>query len=70
MFARDLDIDPDVNATPVRLELERRGQWLSVDLNYGKISSCRFQDFVAAAQDLLAVDPWVLVVNRPGKNKE
>jgi hypothetical protein len=67
MFARDLDLDPDVNATPVRLALETRGQWSSVDLNYGKVASCRFRDFVAAAGDLLAEDPWVLVVNRPDK---
>ena len=67
MFVRDMEIDPDVNATPVRIELENRGQWSSVDLNYGKIASCRFQDFVVAAQDLLAVSPWVLVVNRPDK---
>ena len=67
MFARDLEFNPDVNATPVRLELERRGLWASVDLNYGKVASCRFRDFVAAAEDLLAADPWVLVVNRPDK---
>jgi aminoglycoside 3-N-acetyltransferase len=65
MFVRDMDIDPDVNATPVQLELEHRGQWFSVDLNYGKIACCRFRDFVAVAEDLLAIDPWVLVVNRP-----
>lgn len=67
MFARDLDLNPDVNATPVKVELEKRGQWFSIDLNYGKIASCRFQNFVAAAEDLLARDPWVLVVNRPEK---
>jgi aminoglycoside 3-N-acetyltransferase len=67
MFARDLDLDPDVNATPVRLALETRGQCSSVDLNYGKLASCRFRDFVAAAGDLLTEDPWVLVVNRPDK---
>jgi aminoglycoside N3'-acetyltransferase len=67
MFARDLDLDPDVNATPVRLELERRGLWSSADLNYGKVAACRFRDFVVAAEELLAADPWVLVVNRPDK---
>jgi aminoglycoside N3'-acetyltransferase len=67
MFARDLDLDPDVNATPVRLELEKRGLWSSVDLNYGKVACCRFCDFVTAAEDLLTEDPWVLVVNRPDK---
>jgi aminoglycoside 3-N-acetyltransferase len=65
MFARDLDLDPDVNATPVRLELERRGLWRSADLNYGQIASCRFRDFVTATEDLLMADPWALVKNRP-----
>lgn len=67
MFARDLELNPDVNATPVRLELEKRGLWKSTDLNYGKVACCRFRDFVEVAGDLLAVDPWVLVLNRPDR---
>jgi aminoglycoside 3-N-acetyltransferase len=65
MFSRDLDIDPQVNSAPVQKELERRGLWTSVPLNYGKVAVCRFRDFVAVAEELLAKDPWVLVENRP-----
>jgi len=65
MFARDLTINPDVNCAPVRKLLLERGLWSSVSLNYGKVEACRFRDFVAAEEELLAKDPWVLVTNRP-----
>jgi hypothetical protein len=65
MFARDLQLDPEVASAPVQKVLEARGQWSSVSLNYGKVSLCRFQDFVSAAEELLAKDPWALVQNRP-----
>ncbi len=65
MFARDLEIDPRVSSTPVQKELEARGLWSSVTLNYGTVAACRFQDFVAVAEELLAGDPWALVQNRP-----
>jgi aminoglycoside N3'-acetyltransferase len=65
MFARDLDLDPEVSSAPVQKELERRGMWSSERLNYGKVALCRFQDFVAVAEDLLKEDPWALVQNRP-----
>ena len=65
MFARDLTIDPDVNCAPVRDLLQARGLWSSVRLNYGKVEACRFRDFVAAEEELLAKDPWALVTNRP-----
>ncbi len=68
MFARDLNLDPNVDATPVRLELEKQGLWASVDLNYGKVASCRFRDFVVAAEKLLQTNPWALVTNRPEEN--
>jgi hypothetical protein len=32
-----------------------------VSLNYGQIAACRLVDFVAAADELLANDPWALV---------
>jgi aminoglycoside 3-N-acetyltransferase len=67
MFARDLKLDPQVSAVPVQRELEKRGQWSSVKLNYGKVAACRFRDFNAAAMDLLNADPWVLVENRPNR---
>lgn len=65
MFARDMMIDPLVNCAPVRELLLERGRWSSVRLNYGKVEACRFRDFVAAEEELLAKDPWALVTNRP-----
>ena len=65
MFARDMTIDPLVNCAPVRELLLERGRWSSVRLNYGKVEACRFRDFVAAEEELLAEDPWALVTNRP-----
>jgi len=64
MFARDLDLDPQVSSAPVQAELERRGLWTSVPLNYGKVASCRLRDFVAVEEELLRADPWALVTNR------
>jgi aminoglycoside N3'-acetyltransferase len=61
MYARDLELDPQLDLTPVQACLEARGQWHSVKLNYGHISACRLQHFAQAADDLLAQDPWVLV---------
>ncbi len=65
MFARDLGLNPEVSSAPVQTELEARGLWSSVRLNYGQVAMCRFQDFVAVAEELLAADPWALVQNRP-----
>jgi aminoglycoside N3'-acetyltransferase len=65
MFARDMTIDPLVNCAPVRELLLERGRWSSVELNYGKVEACRFRDFVAAEEELLAKDPWALVTNKP-----
>jgi aminoglycoside N3'-acetyltransferase len=64
MFARDLDLDPEVSSAPIQEELERRGLWMSVPLNYGKVASCRFRDFVAVEEELLRADPWALVTNQ------
>jgi hypothetical protein len=41
--------------------MQQRGQWRSVQVNYGQIASCRLSDFVRAADDLLSKDPWSLV---------
>jgi len=65
MFARDLALDPQVSSAPVQKLLEEHGRWSSVTLNYGKLASCSFRDFVAAAEALLDKDPWALVTNRP-----
>lgn len=65
MYVRDLELDPRIELYPVQETLHRRGQWSTVELNYGSISACRLIDFVAAIDELLAADPWRLVVNRP-----
>jgi aminoglycoside N3'-acetyltransferase len=63
MFARDLEADPQIELYPVQDLLRSRGQWLSVSLNYGQISSCRLVDFIAAVDEFLMKDPWSLVIN-------
>jgi aminoglycoside 3-N-acetyltransferase len=65
MFVRDLDLDPHLVLSPIQDLLQSRSQWASERLNYGQIAACRLADFVAAADDLLAADPWALVSNRP-----
>ncbi len=65
MYARDMALDPHLELYPIQEVLERHGQWSSVSLNYGFISTCRLSDFVTATDELLAADPWCLVANRP-----
>jgi aminoglycoside 3-N-acetyltransferase len=64
MYARILEIDPQLELQPIQLELERMGAWQEVSLNYGKIACCRFIDFVSACMSLLEKDPWILVSNK------
>jgi aminoglycoside 3-N-acetyltransferase len=64
MYARILEIDPQLELQPIQLELERLGAWQEVSLNYGKIASCKVSDFVSACMSLLQKDPWVLVSNK------
>jgi aminoglycoside 3-N-acetyltransferase len=61
MFARDLVIDPQLDLHPIQALLEQRGQWHSQPVNYGRVACCRLVDFVQAADDNLAGDPWGLV---------
>jgi len=61
MFVRDLELDPQLNLHPIQGLMEQRSQWRSVPINYGQIASCRLVDFVAAADELLAANPWALV---------
>jgi aminoglycoside 3-N-acetyltransferase len=65
MYARDLAIDPHVHSGPVQAVLQRAGLWNEMPLNFGKVCTCRFVDFVQAAEELLRADPWALVQNRP-----
>ena len=64
MFVRDLELDAHLDLHPIQYALQKKGQWSTTNLNYGVISLCRLQDFVQAADELLAADPWALVGNR------
>lgn len=65
MFVRDLEINPRLTAGPVQALLQQRGQWASIELNYGYIVACQLVDFVAAVDHFLSRDPWSLVTNPP-----
>lgn len=64
MFARHLEIDPQLNLHPIQTLLEQRGLWRSQRVNYGTVACCRLADFVQAADDILTQDIWGLVVKR------
>jgi aminoglycoside N3'-acetyltransferase len=64
MFARDLDLDPRMDFTPVQRALEQKGRWTQAKLNYGKVALCPLREVAAAADELLQQDPWALVGNR------
>jgi aminoglycoside 3-N-acetyltransferase len=65
MFVRDLELNPQLTLDPVVADLQARGEWISTPLNYGQVTVCRLRKFVAAADRVLADDPWSLVLNRP-----
>lgn len=65
MFVRDLQLDPQLRLAPVQAALEAAGRWRSVQLHFGRVASCKLADFAAAADALLAADPWALVANKP-----
>ncbi|MGE5222455.1 MAG: hypothetical protein ACM3PY_08460 [Omnitrophica WOR_2 bacterium] len=54
MFTRYLEIDPRLDLNLVQRLLDRRGQWSSQPLNYGRVSLFRLADFVSAADKLLS----------------
>lgn len=65
MFVRDLELNPQLQLSPIQALLDDRGQWSETHLNYGLICSCQLAHFVKAADDLLAADPWALIENPP-----
>ena len=67
MFVRDLEIDPQLKLTPIQRSLEGADLWHSSPLNLGMVACCRLNDFVSAADVLLASDPWALVAYKPVK---
>ncbi len=64
MFVRDLELNPELTLKPVVTKLVENGQWHSIELNYGLITTCQLRDFVAAAEEIVLNDPWQLVTNR------
>jgi aminoglycoside 3-N-acetyltransferase len=64
MFARDSNVDAQIDLHPVQAYLEAHGLWDSSPLNYGQVASCRLVDFVTAVDHFLQTDPWSLVTNR------
>jgi aminoglycoside N3'-acetyltransferase len=65
MLVRDLEVDARLDIHAIQRDLEGRGLWQSVSLNYGKIAACRLRDFVASADRFLQQDAWIFVTNRP-----
>lgn len=65
MYVRDLNLDPHIELYPVQETLENRGQWTSIQINYGHVSLCRLKDFVNVLDEFLMQDPWSLVTNPP-----
>lgn len=65
MYARDLQLDPQLEIYAIQHLLLERGQWQQESLNYGTLACFRARDFTAAADELLAADPWRFVTNRP-----
>lgn len=56
-------LQPELTLDPVVEWMRARQQWQTLPLNYGNLSACRLQDFVAATETFLAHDPWSLVTN-------
>lgn len=63
MYVRDLDLNPQLTLKPVVALMKEREQWHTVPLNYGQITACRLVEFVNAADQILAEDPWKLVLS-------
>jgi aminoglycoside N3'-acetyltransferase len=69
MYARDLELDPRLEIYPIQDLLQPRGCWRAAALNYGQVIAFQARDFVQAADELLAQDPWCFVTNPPRQGK-
>ena len=65
MYARDLQLDPQVSCKPAEQVLKDRGQWREATLNYGTVAGFEMRDFANALVEMLQADPWALVQNPP-----
>jgi aminoglycoside 3-N-acetyltransferase len=63
MFARNLELNPQLTLDPVVEKLQSQGQWRTQLLNYGQVTACNLRDFVAVADQFLAENPWSMVTN-------
>jgi aminoglycoside N3'-acetyltransferase len=63
MYARSLELDPRTNFEPVQRRLEADSLWAQTRVNYGTVAACSLRDVVAAAESILAEDPWGLLAN-------
>jgi hypothetical protein len=61
MYARDLQLDPQLEMSPVEAELIERQHLTSRRLGGGVVRACRAQRLVAAAEAVLRRDPMALV---------
>jgi len=61
MFVRDLELNPQLDLSPLEKCLRAAGEWREQPLNYGRIALFRARAFTRAADELLAEDPWSLV---------
>jgi aminoglycoside 3-N-acetyltransferase len=62
MYARDLELDPQLTLHSVRDYLQVKGQYNSTSLNYGQVALIHMADFVQAADHFLAADPYSLMI--------
>ena len=70
MYVRDMDLNPQLTLKPVVALMKARQQWHSLQLNYGQITTCRLVDFVRAADEILAENPWNLVLSTQKEIKQ
>lgn len=64
MFARNLDLDPQLDLSLIQKILIERELWSEVEVNYGKLAVFSLSDFKLIADSLLKEDPYVLLSNR------
>lgn len=70
MYVRDMALDPRLEIYAIQELLQARGCWRQVPLNYGLLAAFAAQDFVQAADELLAQDPWCFVTNPPASQSD
>jgi aminoglycoside 3-N-acetyltransferase len=63
MFVRDLELKPELTIDPVVEYLMNLGQWHTIALNYGMLTTCLLTDFVTGVDHFLNADPWSLVAS-------